>query len=239
MDSQGFVPLHVVAGFKRMQALTDGQMSHEQFRNVCQQAPSIELVTGEDGEDKIRARHIWNDFVLPLEERLPSAQNDGPIIRSHQRHQSSQLFQNVQNFPGASGHVRNPAVAMNGYSEPFTPAHNASYSPPAPYDGSVPDTFSPRPGSMANDSGRRSSATSPFGHVQSPPLQEPGRKSSFVTNGHHRSSSNVVLPENSFPDEKIPELKVVVRDPAVEVGSNDHSESKTFNLRGGAGSPQQ
>lgn len=75
MDSQGFVPLDVLANFKRVKSLTEDfellrQVARRQLRNVdCQ--------TGEDGVDRLRPRDKWQQWVLPLDQREPAAQHDG------------------------------------------------------------------------------------------------------------------------------------------------------------------
>src|SRR5689334_2208693 len=81
MDSQGYVPLSVIASFKRIKALTE---DIDLLRNVCNQIKSIEFLPGEDGDDRLRRREGWENFTLPLEDRLPLAQNDGPPAQSRQ-----------------------------------------------------------------------------------------------------------------------------------------------------------
>ncbi|KUM64082.1 hypothetical protein ACN42_g2981 [Penicillium freii] len=74
MDSQGFVPLNVLASFKRVKSLTE---DFELLRHVARQLRSVECQTGEDGVDRLRPRDKWQQWVLPLEQREPSAQHDG------------------------------------------------------------------------------------------------------------------------------------------------------------------
>ncbi|KAL1215587.1 La-related protein 1C [Cardamine amara subsp. amara] len=57
MDDQGFVPLRVVAGFKKVAELTD---SIQQIVEALQSSPSVE-VKG----DVIRKRHNWQNWLLP------------------------------------------------------------------------------------------------------------------------------------------------------------------------------
>ena len=75
MNSQGFVPLALVAGFRRIQSLTPDL---ELVRYVCLNSPTIEVRVAEDGSDWIRRREEWQQWVLNIEERAPSARNDGP-----------------------------------------------------------------------------------------------------------------------------------------------------------------
>lgn len=77
MDSQGFVPLSVIASFKRVKTLTE---DFEMLRHACRQVRNVEYQTGEDGIDRLRPRDKWEQWVLPVEQRDPSAQNEGPSL---------------------------------------------------------------------------------------------------------------------------------------------------------------
>lgn len=237
MDSQGFVSINVILGFKRIQAMTEG-MTRDQLRTVCQQVRNIEFITSDEGEDRLRSRDNWRDFVLPMEERVPAAQNDGPIIRAPS-YQSSSVAQSGFTSPDRS--MRSPPH-LNGYAEPFVqPMSPVSFTPTASLNGANEYAVG-RPEAQPFEQGRRPSAASPFSKVQSPSFEQVGGPSPYMTNGHRSSMSNNTSTENVFPDEKIPELKVVVRDPAFEVPSpqaNGNSTSNFSNLRGGASSPSQ
>ncbi|KAI5862685.1 hypothetical protein GGS23DRAFT_87948 [Durotheca rogersii] len=75
MDSQGFVPLSVIASFKRMQEIAQ---DYQIVRIACEHSPHIEFVWTDDGQDKVRRRDKWEPWVLEMSERHPTAQNDGP-----------------------------------------------------------------------------------------------------------------------------------------------------------------
>lgn len=75
MDSQGFVPLEFIAGFNRIKHLsTDLDL----IKYVCQQSNAVEYRTGEDGQDRLRRRENWQQWVLDMKDRDTVAQNDGP-----------------------------------------------------------------------------------------------------------------------------------------------------------------
>ncbi|CAG8137183.1 unnamed protein product [Penicillium salamii] len=74
MDSQGFVPLHVLASFKRVKSLTE---DFELLRHVARQLRTVEYHTSEDGVDHLRPREKWQQWVLPVDQREPVAQHDG------------------------------------------------------------------------------------------------------------------------------------------------------------------
>ncbi len=75
MDSQGFVFLSVLAKFNRIRQLTQDM---ELLRYVCVHSPQIEFRVGSDGYDRLRKREGWQQWVLAMEERDQSVQNDGP-----------------------------------------------------------------------------------------------------------------------------------------------------------------
>src|SRR3954452_3998629 len=75
MDSQGYVLLSVIADFNRIKALTEDM---DLLRHVCGQLKNIEYRPGEDGVDRLRRKEGWEQWIRPMSERAPSAQNDGP-----------------------------------------------------------------------------------------------------------------------------------------------------------------
>ncbi|KAH3906175.1 hypothetical protein HBH56_209510 [Parastagonospora nodorum] len=75
MDSQGFVSLEFIAGFNRIKHLSTDL---ELIKLVCQQSKVVQYRTGEDGQDRLRRREGWEQWVLTMADRDPVAQNDGP-----------------------------------------------------------------------------------------------------------------------------------------------------------------
>ncbi|KAM5442142.1 hypothetical protein MferCBS31731_002973 [Microsporum ferrugineum] len=75
MDSQGFVLLSFIASFKRIKSLTEDL---DLLRFVCRQLRNVEYRASDDGVDRLRKREGWQQWVLSMEARASSAQNDGP-----------------------------------------------------------------------------------------------------------------------------------------------------------------
>ncbi|KAF2770837.1 hypothetical protein EJ03DRAFT_56209 [Teratosphaeria nubilosa] len=75
MDSQGFVFLDFIAGFNRIKGLTQDR---DLLRVVCINNSNIEIRRGEDGKERLRKKEGWEQFLLPMDQRDPSAQNAGP-----------------------------------------------------------------------------------------------------------------------------------------------------------------
>jgi la-related protein 1 len=75
MDSQGFVTLEFIAGFNRIKQLSTDL---ELIKLVCQQSSVVQYRTGEDGQDRLRRREGWEQWVLNMADRDATAQNEGP-----------------------------------------------------------------------------------------------------------------------------------------------------------------
>lgn len=75
MDSQGFVSLEFIAGFNRIKHLS---ADLELIKLVCQQSNVVQYRTGEDGQDRLRRREGWEQWVLTMADRDAVAQNEGP-----------------------------------------------------------------------------------------------------------------------------------------------------------------
>lgn len=80
MDSQGFVPLGVIASFKRVKSLTE---DFELIRHVSRQLRTVEYQTGEDGVDRLRPREKWGQWILPYDQREITAQHEGAAPATH------------------------------------------------------------------------------------------------------------------------------------------------------------
>ncbi|KAH7414227.1 hypothetical protein DE146DRAFT_750388 [Phaeosphaeria sp. MPI-PUGE-AT-0046c] len=80
MDSQGFVSLDFIAGFNRIKHLSSDL---ELIKLVCQQSSVVQYRTGEDGQDRLRRREGWEQWVLTMADRDAVAQNEGPKELHH------------------------------------------------------------------------------------------------------------------------------------------------------------
>ncbi|POS87126.1 hypothetical protein EPUL_000716 [Erysiphe pulchra] len=147
MDSQGFVYLSFIAGFKRIVALTQ---DFELIRFACQESEIIELVRGDDGIDRLRRKEGWEKWVLTVEEREDSSKNLSPSFWN-----PSQYTQKLQHIGQLIMTTPHPACMMSysisesGFS-PYSKEgsvvpcinKNEVYQPPTPLSAAVPD-FAP------------------------------------------------------------------------------------------------
>lgn len=209
MDSQGWVSLNVIAGFKRIKQLTEDNQPTKVLRDVLPSLPEVEYFRSQDGEEHIRRRLNWQDFVLPMQERLPHAQHDGPVL-------PSDYSQHYQQLPQHSGEAMPFVPNQIRPMPPFNPMLAGPSSPPA-YGA-----FSPSEGTGGNDRGptygsrfesRRESATSPVSQElhQRMPMGTYQNGTGPPVNGHHRTVSRSFTEENIFADEEIEKVHVFKR----------------------------
>ncbi|KAF1981219.1 hypothetical protein K402DRAFT_240533 [Aulographum hederae CBS 113979] len=130
LDSQGFCLMSVVAGFNRMVALCS---DIEMIKLACVQSKTIEYKVGPDNLDRLRSAEGWERFVLPMSERFPEAQNDGPKElypppMPHPRMYDSPLArQSMSAVPASPGGAQtSPFQSLNGIG-PY-PGPNGSFS---------------------------------------------------------------------------------------------------------------
>ena len=105
MDSQGFVRLDIIAGFRRLQSLAEGVL--EYIRTACEVSEELDFLLDIDsGTEFVRARRCWNEYVLPEDQRDEQARNPGPNLRNVRwRSQPSgvpQMFPDASVYPMAS-----------------------------------------------------------------------------------------------------------------------------------------
>ncbi|KAI7366769.1 hypothetical protein KC354_g3917 [Hortaea werneckii] len=188
MDSQGFVLLDVVAGFNRLKQLTQDK---EILKTVCLNSETIEIRVGDDGKERLRRRDGWEQFVMPMEQREPAAQTEGPKVLH--RPEKPQL----QNFAPPS--VRGPQSAFPGGQPRFDRAGYPVYPGMPPYGAfaSVPEAAYAE--MLGGDDARGRPAKSP---------QRDHDIASFVP---ARPSDEKDLEPDAFPEDQVSALTVVVR----------------------------
>jgi len=199
MDSKGFVFLSVLANFNRIRQLTQDM---ELVKLVCLNSVNIEIRIGEDGIDRLRKKEGWQQWVLSMEERDPSAQNEGSSNMHQPRITQSPVF-----------------VMPYGFDEiPETPtpytsqAHMADNNLHKHHDGINSSIYpSNGAGPMTNGHPSLTSATKTLNSAAVPDLAS---ASEPATNGADFSPIDPqVHNASSFTDEQVESLMIVVRKP--------------------------
>ncbi|KAK0311022.1 hypothetical protein LTR82_014471 [Friedmanniomyces endolithicus] len=195
MDSQGFVFLDLVASFNRIKQLTQDRSL---LKEVCLASETIEIRVGEDGKERLRRHDGYEQFLLPIEQRDPAAQNDGPKQlqppeRSHLPAFGAMPGRGLANagFPGMQ-----PRYDRRSYDGGF-PAMNGGPPQFTAFAG-VPEA---QPyAEMTNGEDTRGRAEkSPTQDGQTPPMPQP------VPNTEKDAEPD------AFPDDQVTILTVMVR----------------------------
>ncbi|KAG8533281.1 uncharacterized protein KY384_002064 [Bacidia gigantensis] len=193
MDSQGFVFLDVLSQFNRIVTLTTDV---ELIRYVCLNSQRIEFKPGQiwqDGKDRLRARDGWVNFVLPAEQRYPSAQTDGPTPAPNnvQKDPVNSLDGGLRLSPGASPSKDSADLHFHSLN-----AMAPSAVEPAP-QASVP--------------------TNHYEDSSQPPLS--AAVSEFTPSVHSHGGRPFASPDlrspetKTFTDDEVQHLQIVVRQP--------------------------
>ncbi len=118
MNDQGFVPLLIIAKFKRMSELAP---SLDFIRAACEQSESLDYIQDQDQKEWIRSRYLWNGFILPPEDRDEEARRPGPDLRTvifrSAHHRPPQVYlPNILSggYPSLSPSVFQGAYSVNG-----------------------------------------------------------------------------------------------------------------------------
>ncbi|KAB8339145.1 hypothetical protein FH972_022081 [Carpinus fangiana] len=182
MDSQGFVFLSVIGDFKRMKQYTNGSI--DLIRTVCSQSPHFEMRPDAEGKDKVRIRDGWEQWILPMDQRHEASRVEGPPPLKDQSGPRSPM---------------SPAKGMPSFaSDAFYPAQFGTSSGFSPMQ-----VGSPVNGFAGNHKASNRHSLSAVGNEFFTPQQ-----SFHLTNGSgHRHET-----ADSFPDEQIRQLTVVVRE---------------------------
>lgn len=196
MDSQGFVFLSVLANFNRIRQLTEDM---DLIRLVCLNSANIEIRTGPDGIDRLRKQEGWQQWILGMEERDPSAQNEGPSDLQRPRVSQTPIYAMPYGYEDVS---ETPAsfvppihINENGPQNLLNGTASASYQPneAVPFtNGTIHDTMQTPVSAAVPD----------YPPTSSP--ANPGASSHAAAQTHNASS---------FTDEQVESLMIVVRKP--------------------------
>lgn len=196
MDSQGFVFLQFIGGFKRIQALTQ---DFELLRYACQESRVIDIIQGEDAVDRVRRKEGWEKWVLAIEDRDVSVQNEGPQYHNRQQPRPQHLGQMV-----LSG---NQAMSP----PPFSPNGTESSFPPYPNEAPIAP--------IMNGNG--------IGHHPETPLS--AAVPDFAPSLHPVNGLSDPLEEENFSDEEVAALMLVVTSPKSNVPFHNTSSRTFSN----------
>lgn len=190
MDSQGYVWLSVLAKFNRIKQLTTNYATIQQ---VCVNSPNIEYYDPRvDGVDRVRKRDGWQQWVMKMEDRDPSAQNEGPPPR----HQYPSMNDGHHTFDDASAMSPRPSAVANSV-ENFQFQSLDSVAPQYGQAGPIGD---PNGADASTIRAPLAAAVSEFS-----PSVRPSESRSFSQTDSQAPGTSV------FTDEQVDNLNIVVR----------------------------
>jgi len=181
MDSQGFVYLEVITSFNRVKNLTQ---DWELIKQVCLQSDLIEIRIGEDGKERVRKIHDYQQFVLPMEDRFPAARHEGPTKLDIPEQRIPAMY-----HMGAHG-IPHPMHMSRG-GDRRDNAH-------AMMNGAARGAFFSHNGESGYDEEVR-------GRAPKPPVFDNGVHQAYMSNGNAETDPDV------FPEHKLEQLTVCVR----------------------------
>lgn len=214
MDSQGFLPLTLIANFKRMKELTTDL---ELIKYVCLQSDEYELRVGHDGRDRLRKRVDWANWVLPMADRDPTARNDGPTQATEVQTVYSSMY----------GQSTSHQHTIHSYQPQGRDVHSQSFSgaassfSPLPVNSSVNGFHSPSPTLNGKSSTGPDAGTDGETNDVQPAYSSTSRPAA-----NQRTSEET----DSHVDEQTQYLKVVVRPLSENVSSDATPTAPVANV---------
>lgn len=134
MDSQGFVPFDLIAGFKRLKELAPDV---EFIRIACETSEKIDYVVGDDHVERLRLREKWDRFVLDMAEREEEARNAGPAAWSFQSRHSRTPYAAPPMMPVGYHPATSPGMFNGSFSPDEHMFQHAYMNGTVPYDAGV------------------------------------------------------------------------------------------------------
>ncbi|KAF2161844.1 hypothetical protein M409DRAFT_27900 [Zasmidium cellare ATCC 36951] len=208
MDSQGYVFLDIIANFNRIKQLT---VDKEMLKAVCLRSDIIEIRVGDDGKERLRRHNQWEQFLLPVDQRDASAQNDGPQNAKRPEHPQIHIWSPPMGgrpppYPATQGPQRrsyDAGFGMSGTVPSFAPFSPLSENP----FGDVPN----------GDEIRGRAAKSPIRENSASPMHQ------AILNAADGQDTE----PDVFPDEHAGTLTVVVK--MNPQRAHHHAAARTFS----------
>lgn len=192
MDSQGFVPLDVIADFSRVKSISQQNLQH--VREACMDSEEIEFVLGDGKTELLRRRDGWEKYVLPETSRREHARNPGPLSFQQKPRHSMQMH--APSYHQGSMPFAYPAISSPAYGGPFPGDMYPGYLNGPGYNQGVNDGSVN--GHLRADDSQLNAAVPEFA---------PGND--FTYNGSLSREGNVLQTAQTFSDDEVAKLHVV------------------------------
>lgn len=202
MDSQGFVPLEVIADFSRVRSIS--QQNLQYVRDACMDSEDIDFGLGDGKNELLRRREGWDKYVLPEAKRKERARNPGPVSFQLKSRHGMQMHTPSYQQPGPVPFPYQP-VSSPPYGGPF---HGDMYPPylngPG-YNGQVVNG-GPANGHLRADDSQLNAAVPEFAPGSEPTFN------GFAPTAHHTQGpwvEQALQQATTFSDADVSKLHVV------------------------------
>ncbi|CAK7263308.1 hypothetical protein SEPCBS57363_000508 [Sporothrix epigloea] len=221
MNDQGFVPLSVIAKFKRMAELAP---SIDFIRAACEQSENLDYVVDQEQNEWVRSRYLWSNFLLPHEDRDEDARRPGPdprtvIFRSGQRPYQAYMH------PMMSGGY--PAMQQQAmYAQPAYPV-NGNEVMYQQHDNSM------HAGYTSPISGSGATGVEPNGRVYRTGESQLSAAVPDFSPAGHSGAPTTLEDYQTYPDEQVDKLVVLVGSESESAtDSAEYPETNGSNVNG-------
>ncbi|CAK7203947.1 hypothetical protein SEUCBS139899_006697 [Sporothrix eucalyptigena] len=221
MNDQGFVPLSVIANFKRMMDLAP---SIDFIRAACEQSENVDYVVDQEQNEWIRSRYQWSNFVVPREDREEEARKPGPDLRTVMFRSGQRPYQAYMHPMMNGGYPSMPQQPI--FSPPAYPINGGEVLYQQHDNSMHADYASPVSGSGAN-------GTELNGRLHRSGESQLSAAVPDFSPGGHGGAPTTLEDYQTCPDEQVEKLIVLVgseSEPAAD--SAEHSEANGSSVNG-------
>ncbi|CAK7235964.1 hypothetical protein SBRCBS47491_009475 [Sporothrix bragantina] len=221
MNDQGFVPLSVIAKFKRMSELAP---SVDFIRAACEQSENLDYVVDQEQNEWVRSRFLWNNFLLPHEDRDEEARKPGPDLRTVMFRSGQRPYQAYMHPMMNGGYPAMQQQAM--YAQPAYPVNGNEVMYQQHDNGVHADYASPISGSSAT-------GAEPNGRPHRGGESQLSATVPDFSPGGHSGAPTTLEDYQTCPDEQVDKLVVLVDSKSDSVtDSAEHSEANGSGANG-------
>lgn len=211
MDAQGFVPLDVIAGFRRVTTIA-GSQPQDFLRQVCADSQEIDFVLGDGHKELVRPRHNWQKWVSDI---AKDGNNPGPASFEYRSWHSMHL----NPYP----HQQQPLQPPMPYPS-YNPMSPPTFNQP-PFPGEIYPAYINGPRFPSAVNGAQSNGHGPADNSSLNATVPEFSPVNTGSDGHHNAFSGADWMEQAMQaaqtltDEQVAGLRMVVQGQASKESS--------------------
>ncbi|KAF3939522.1 hypothetical protein ABW19_dt0208357 [Dactylella cylindrospora] len=217
MDSQGWIFLDVIAGFRKVKDMTKDNIAI--VREACIQSPAVEFRGYHpDGRERLRPAHNPTEWVLKYEDRDESCRHEGPNWDARYTH--GPPFINAPPFPMYYQNPNVPPMAVPGPVDQQFVGYNGYPQQNHVHSGFIPgQEFVPENGATYGNGFMP--PYQPFAQGQDQKAANGNAVDEAALQNDHKARSHKKFPTvDEFSDDNVNQLVLVTRRSDAEVKQN-------------------